>query len=409
MDKIQTLEEAQQFVYDNNISCAKQFSEKYKNVYNRVSKLRLRQNIIYVNDDIVTNKEDAQNCIDKYNISTINDLYNRYRKLYNNIKRIGVNPEQLLYHPKQKCWKQYDSIDKIQAFIINNNVVSIHDLELRYPGIFRKIKREYKDYYKIFTFKQQKNKWNFINSLDDINEYISSNNIHFSKDLPSGLIARMKKLCIKMDEINIQYVNKNYNKWSEYNNVEQIQQFINDNNIQTATQLKRLYHGLYKRLHTLPNKQDIQYPKKLLSVLEIQLKDFLKTHNIHFIQQKTFPQLKDKSYLRFDFYLPEFNLIIEPGGPQHLIDNISIKGHNNCLQTQIHDKQKYDFCKQNGINIIYYFDISQTGNKNKTKCFNRLKTFEGEYYITFNELTNRILDICKNDNKEECKSRIKEQ
>ena len=46
-------------MYDNNISCAKQFSEKYKNVYNRVSKLRLRQNIIYVNDDIVTNKEDA--------------------------------------------------------------------------------------------------------------------------------------------------------------------------------------------------------------------------------------------------------------------------------------------------------------------------------------------------------------
>lgn len=45
---------------------------------------------------------------------------------------------------------------------------------------------------------------------------------------------------------------------------------------------------------------------------------FLLEHDIEFVYQKRFIELKDKSYLPFDFFLPKYNLVIEYHG-RHLI------------------------------------------------------------------------------------------
>lgn len=50
---------------------------------------------------------------------------------------------------------------------------------------------------------------------------------------------------------------------------------------------------------------------------EIAIKNWLSKNNIEFEQQKTFEDAKYKLFLRWDFYLPQFNTLIEYNGRQH--------------------------------------------------------------------------------------------
>lgn len=45
---------------------------------------------------------------------------------------------------------------------------------------------------------------------------------------------------------------------------------------------------------------------------------FLKNNNINFEIQKTFSDLKNKKLLRFDFYLPKNNILLEIDGEEHI-------------------------------------------------------------------------------------------
>ena len=47
------------------------------------------------------------------------------------------------------------------------------------------------------------------------------------------------------------------------------------------------------------------------------IKNFLEKKNISFIHNHTFHDLKDKNNLSYDFYLPDYNLLIEFNGKQH--------------------------------------------------------------------------------------------
>ena len=89
---------------------------------------------------------------------------------------------------------------------------------------------------------------------------------------------------------------------------------------------------------------------------EYKIIELLKQHNIEFEKEKTFENCVFPDTLkraRFDFYLPEFNLLIEFDGIQHF--NYSEWGWNsqeNFIKTQEHDKFKNEWCKNNNISII---------------------------------------------------------
>lgn len=57
----------------------------------------------------------------------------------------------------------------------------------------------------------------------------------------------------------------------------------------------------------------------LQSLGEFKIKQSLEELKIPFIKEKTFPELVSDNNvpLRFDFYLPQYNLIIEYDGEQH--------------------------------------------------------------------------------------------
>ena len=87
---------------------------------------------------------------------------------------------------------------------------------------------------------------------------------------------------------------------------------------------------------------------------EYQIIQFLVKHKINFETQKTFDKCRfndSNALAKFDFYFPEYNLIIEYDGIQHF-EIGSWNTEEKLLKTQEHDLFKNKFCEENNIRLI---------------------------------------------------------
>lgn len=85
---------------------------------------------------------------------------------------------------------------------------------------------------------------------------------------------------------------------------------------------------------------------------ELIITKILNTLNINYEAQKTFGDLKDKSYLSYDFYIPDQNTLIEYQGLQHYQPVEYFGGENQFRLQQQHDKLKLEYAKINNYNLI---------------------------------------------------------
>ena len=92
-----------------------------------------------------------------------------------------------------------------------------------------------------------------------------------------------------------------------------------------------------------------------MSSYEDQVIKILKKFKIKFQREKTFSDLKHGLF-RFDFYLSDYNIIIEVDGEQHFKP---IYGRQSFLKGQEHDRRKNSYCLANNIPLyrIPYWDI----------------------------------------------------
>lgn len=92
------------------------------------------------------------------------------------------------------------------------------------------------------------------------------------------------------------------------------------------------------------------------------IRQWLERNNISYEFQKTFADCKDKNLLPFDFYLPDYNAVIEFNGKQHY-EPIDYFGGQEKFELQIkHDKIKFDYCNENNIRLLcikYNEDINE--------------------------------------------------
>lgn len=84
---------------------------------------------------------------------------------------------------------------------------------------------------------------------------------------------------------------------------------------------------------------------------------FLQQHKINYIPQYSFPECRDQRPLPFDFYLTDYNILIEYDGEQHYrpvnFGGISDeKAENNLKIVQKHDKIKTNYCHEHNIPLI---------------------------------------------------------
>ena len=80
----------------------------------------------------------------------------------------------------------------------------------------------------------------------------------------------------------------------------------------------------------------------------------LNTLNIKFEKQKVFPTCcYNNASLRFDFYLPSYNILIEYDGIQHYISqNSGWDTLKKLEKTRKYDEFKTNWCKENNIPLI---------------------------------------------------------
>lgn len=102
------------------------------------------------------------------------------------------------------------------------------------------------------------------------------------------------------------------------------------------------------------------YLEDSMSRGEHMAESIFKKYNIDFYPQKRFDDCKDKYTLPFDFYLPDYNLIVEIMGEQHEHPIEHFGGEESFQKCIKHDKIKRDYLKVNNINIldIWYYEFN---------------------------------------------------
>ena len=85
---------------------------------------------------------------------------------------------------------------------------------------------------------------------------------------------------------------------------------------------------------------------------ENKIRTFLITKSIEFTQNKTFPMCKHKKLLPFDFYLPEYNMIIEYDGKQHYEAVDHFGGEEYFKTIKMRDGIKNEYCRKENIRLI---------------------------------------------------------
>lgn len=85
---------------------------------------------------------------------------------------------------------------------------------------------------------------------------------------------------------------------------------------------------------------------------ELIIDKILRSLKINYEVQKTFDDLKDKSYLSYDFYVPSQNILIEYQGKQHYQPIEHFGGENTFKVQQKHDQMKLDYAKNHSYRLI---------------------------------------------------------
>lgn len=88
------------------------------------------------------------------------------------------------------------------------------------------------------------------------------------------------------------------------------------------------------------------------SIGSIKIEQLLKENKIQYELEKTFEDLKGKNNMpyRFDFYLPDYNRLIEFDGIQHYNDRSFFK--DSLIEIQERDKSKNEYCVKHNIPLV---------------------------------------------------------
>ena len=98
---------------------------------------------------------------------------------------------------------------------------------------------------------------------------------------------------------------------------------------------------------------------------EVYVKNYLDKNKIKYIAQKKFDDLKDKNFLSYDFYLPNYKILIEYQGIQHYRKIERFGGIDNFNKQQYHDYLKADYANKNGYKLLeinYRYNTQQKVN-----------------------------------------------
>jgi hypothetical protein len=335
--------------------------------------------------------EDFQKFIDYFGYWDSNELNNELGSLYQRMIRLRISKKiRYLTTNAKNDLTQLNSLDDFQNFIdAHSDITSSSIFIKQYSGVWNRAKRVLGDLHKKLVFPKSKLQWTHIKTKEDAVKIIKDLGISYRGECYTdygGLANRLKQLNL-LDDVLPLLPHRDY---SNIKTLDDANKFIIENNILNQTDMCARFSGLrsaVERLGYSTKELDFLAPRK--SRLEIKTRDFLKSIGVNFKSEKTF---RETGGLRFDFWLPGYNLILEPGGEQHFIPVEWFGGESYLKLAKERDQTKREFCKKHGITLLYWFSFRK---QFQDKIYNILNTagYPGEYYLDFDEFCNRILEI----------------
>jgi len=112
-------------------------------------------------------------------------------------------------------------------------------------------------------------------------------------------------------------------------------------------------HGMFKQKPIIHLDQRCGCPKCTASRGEMETKQWLNENNIIYVQQKKFSDLVYKKQLSYDFFLPDYNILVEYNGIQHYRNVPLLQWSNDKLETiKKRDALKREYAKEKGLRLI---------------------------------------------------------
>lgn len=188
----------------------------------------------------------------------------------------------------------------------------------------------------------------YINMNTKIKIYCKKDNHGYFLTLPESHVGKQKCGCPKCannrkpttEEIILKSKLVHGDKY-DYSKVNYI-------NKKTKIEIGCSEHGYF---HMVPEYHinGSKCPKCSGSSGEVLVQKYLEDKNIKYVVQKTYTDCKNQKKLRFDFYLPDYDILIEFDGTQHFEPKF---GEQAFLLTQQNDQIKNDYCLTNNIPLI---------------------------------------------------------
>ena len=301
--------------------------------------------------------DDFNKFIKENNIKNPNDIKKKFISVYNRARRLNIL-DKLIYPERKNNWNYHlNTLDDFNKFIEENDIKNPSELEKRFNGVYNKARRL--GISDKLIYPERKNDWNYLNTLDDFNKFIEENNIKNPKEFKKrfrSVYSRAHRLGI-LDKLI--YPERKLNNWNYLNTPNDFNKFIEENNIKNPKEFCERFGGVYSRARRLGILGDLIYckGKKEQSSWEVDIYNII-TNIPEFIDPKrqvTFKNCKNKRKLPFDivFSLPNDKIIIiEIQGPRHYSQEF---GEENYIPVRKNDLIKYRWAKgQNNVYLFYF-------------------------------------------------------
>lgn len=289
----------------------------------------------------MTTIEEFQKLIDENNIESPKDLKSKFPVYHRKLYRLGF-ADKVIYPNKKKLpeyfTKDYNTVEDFQKFIDEHNLSGGLEFGDKFSAIHRKFVTLGFQPYVIYPNAKKpglhQNRLIYKDyGLEEIQKYINENNIESPKQLEKNnryLYSRSRYLNLT-DKI----------KWksrvicedlSYLKTIEDFQNYIDTNNVQSYYQFMKEHRNIYLkyiRLELRKTSAPLKFPNDEVdgkgfvfrSTWEKELAKILTDNQIEYQREYSFSQLRGKGEksrpARFDFYLPQYNILIEIQGPHH--------------------------------------------------------------------------------------------
>lgn len=249
-------------------------------------------------------------------------------------------------------YSEYKTLEDFQNLIDENNILTKKQFRQNYKALYDRYIKLFSRNERLLKFPEKEDHHMFFDSfstVSDFQKFIDENNIlkpvQMKRQFPK-IYDRLCRVLTKEEKHCLVYKHK-LNSYKDIITIDNLQVFITKNSIHSKKELHKKFPGLYVKFQNSLNK--INFLKNNKSIGENILEKLFIENNIEFEYQKTYKDLKNMLPLRYDYYLPEYNILIEHHGEGHFG-----RGRYYSEDLLINDKKKYEYAINNNIPILYF-------------------------------------------------------